>query len=454
MIVGPSLDRKETESDHKKLRNLYKTEYRAIKNFPKKTPEEIKELQLRMIIKMFDYAIEMVPLYKEKYRAIGLKKGDVQTWDDFFKIPTLKKDELIKAWPKKLISREFNTDFLTISSGSSGKFVYVAFDENAVLLDTLLGVRQMQFQSRNIFKPRNKTLFIYTCPWYFSSVDGMFPLYFMSTKSSIDEAIDKIKDLKPDVLSTYPSYLAELASEFPDMSKNGTKLIVVHSEMSTKKERIYLSKKLEIPVLDEYSSEELTRIALECPYRNYHIEEDTCFVEILEPNKDIKMELGKPGEVVGTSLINKATPLIRYRQGDFAILYGYKKCQCGSNFIQISAPLGRLQDSFIVSTGKQIPASTLMDEAYDWLLQSRIPLNGLQYQIVQKTKDLVDVFIVPGYGYKPMMSDIIKKRLMRILGNDIKIKINIVTHIPYKGIQKTKPIISLVDKKSHEKLAR
>ena len=140
MIAEPSLDRKENESDHRKLRKLYNTEYREINNFPRKSPEEIKEWQLRTIIRMFDYAIEMVPLYKEKYRTAGLKSGDVQTWNDFFKIPTLKKDELIKAWPKNLISEEHNTEFLTMSSGSSGKFVYVAFDERAVLLDTLLCV--------------------------------------------------------------------------------------------------------------------------------------------------------------------------------------------------------------------------------------------------------------------------------------------------------------------------
>ncbi|MDR0404858.1 MAG: hypothetical protein LBH37_03620 [Oscillospiraceae bacterium] len=38
-----------------------------------------------------------------------------------------------------------------------------------------------------------------------------------------------------------------------------------------------------IKVLDEYSSEELTRIELECSEGNYRLEEDFCYAEVFDP---------------------------------------------------------------------------------------------------------------------------------------------------------------------------
>ncbi len=52
--------------------------------------------------------------------------------------------------------------------------------------------------------------------------------------------------------------------------------------MSSKNERQNFSRELGgIPVLDEYSSEELTLIALELPCGHYHLCEDTVRVDML-----------------------------------------------------------------------------------------------------------------------------------------------------------------------------
>ena len=39
---------------------------------------------------------------------------------------------------------------------------------------------------------------------------------------------------------------------------------------------------LDVYKRQEYSSEELTRIALECPEHIYHLEEDACYIEIVD----------------------------------------------------------------------------------------------------------------------------------------------------------------------------
>jgi phenylacetate-CoA ligase len=449
-IIGPSLDREENKEDHKKLQKLYDNTYSKIKKFPYQSKEEIKKWQLLRIIEIFNHAFENVPLYRKKYKKAGFKFGDVQTWDDFNKLPSLTKDELIKAWPNQCIADGYDTEFMTTSSGSSGRFVYIAVDENAVHVDTLQGIRQLQIQTNGNFNEKDDVIFIYTCPWWFSSVNGKYKMHFLSTRLDIEKVLSKIRKINPKVVSLYPSYLRKLSDKDNRLSDYGVELLVTHSEMSTKNERIKLSKKLKIPVLDEYSSEELTRIALECPSRNYHLEEDACYIEILNPEKDVNLGTGVVGEVVGTNLLNKATPLIRYRQGDLAILHEQKKCKCGSNFRILSQPLGRMQDN-IITNNKEIPASVLMDETYNWVLEARIPINGLRYQIIQKDKNGVDIFIVPGKEYGRKMSTIIKNRLRKIVGNEMNINVNIVNEVPHKGNPKYKPVISFIDKGSNLK---
>ena len=73
------------------------------------------------------------------------------------------------------------------------------------------------------------------------------------------------------------------------------------------------------PVHDEYGPNEFSRIAFECKRKLvYHVPEDALIVEILEENGN-EVKENETGEVVITSLLNKAMPLIRYRQEDYAI---------------------------------------------------------------------------------------------------------------------------------------
>ena len=71
------------------------------------------------------------------------------------------------------------------------------------------------------------------------------------------------------------------------------------------------------------------------------------------------------GIVVGTNLLNYATPIIRYWQGDLVTIDSNSQCECGHNGRILTSIHGREMDSFI-SNGKEIPASAFMDIAYNW----------------------------------------------------------------------------------------
>ncbi len=445
--LGTPNKRKETKEDHRILSEMMRREWELVRDFPKKSYQDIKNWQLKRIRQLVSHAFETVPLYREKYSAVGFHPDDLKTWSDFESLPILEKKELIGAFPDKSISSSHRTEFTTRSSGSSGQFVTIAVSPQAVYKDTIQGARQLFSQSGGMVGPEDVTLFIYTGPWWVSSIDGKYKSEYITTTSPVQKAIEKIRDVRPKVLSLYPSYLKRLAEADADLKGNNIELIIVHSEQSAKRERDSLSKQFGIPVLDEFSSEELTRIALECPNRNYHLEEDACYVEIVNPDRpEESLGLSEEGLVVGTNLLNEATPIIRYHQGDIASIQETSYCGCGSNFRILSQPKGRKMDCVVTSKGDRIPSGSFMDLAYNWYLEMGIPIHGLRYQIIQEKEDEIDVYVVPGsYEFTEENSGMIRKSLYTLVPSYMSVNIHTVDHVPVETT-KHRPVLSRCNK--------
>jgi len=445
--LGTSVKRNETAHDHIQLRKLMNREWLSCINFCKKSPAYIRSWQFKRIKELVNNAFKNVPLYKEKYSAIGFSPGDLKTWKDFEKLPILTKEEIIEAFPHKSVSIKHNLDFTTRSSGSSGKFVTIVVSPEAVYRDTMQGARQFYFQSGAKYKPNDLALFIYTCPWWVSSIDGDYKTAFLPTTIKVEETAKVICNLRPKILSLYPTYLLKFYEKNIPLKKYGVELIIIHSEQSSLEERLEISKFMGIPVLDEFSSEELTRIALECPFRKYHLEEDACYVEIVDAKNKKRIKPGEQGLLIGTNLLNEATPIIRYYQGDTALIKRNKKCPCGSNFRIFGPVYGRYMDSIVDSDGEIIPASCFMDLAYNWYLESGIPVHGLRYQIVQEKNGDIDIYLCPiVYKITKKQQTIIKRSMYQLLSRNKKIYIHIVKKIPIIIGHKFRPVISFKQK--------
>lgn len=444
--LGTSNIRKETENDHHELRRLMNQRWESIRDFSKKSRPEIRQFQFERIQELVNHAFNTVELYREKYSAVGFQPGDLRSWEDFQRLPILTKKELIAGFPNKTISTEFGTEFTTRSSGSSGQFVTIAVSPQAVYLDTIQGARQFHFQSEGNYKPEDLVLFIYTSPWWVSSIDGEYPTEFLSTSAGIEEAVGLIEKFRPKIISTYPTYLRKMRAAELDLKNRGIELVVIHSEQSTQSERKELSDFFRVNILDEFSSEELTRIALECPYRNYHLEEDACYIEIVDANGLSRDPIGADNEglVIGTNLLNEATPIIRYSQGDIAKITSEGNCSCGSNFRIMESPQGRYMDSFVFED-RVVPAGCFMDLAYNWYLELDVPVHGLSYQIIQNRRGDINVFLVPGsFGLSPAQLGRVRESFYRLVPREVEVKTSIVNEAPFTGGEKYRPVISMV----------
>ena len=225
------------------------------------------------------------------------------------------------AFPDQCVNRKFKSDslFPTRSSGSSGQTLLIRVDYDAILTDTIQGVRQFAMQSGNDYRENDLLAHVYTVPWWYDSIGGKYPTAFISNLIPPARVAQHLRYLAPRTLSLYPSNLDALMPHV-DEFKSTLNVVVTHSEYSSKAQRQEWSRQLGVPVLDEYSSEEATRIALEMPDGHYYVCEDTVHLDVLDPVTMEPQVAGQSGIAVITNLLNEAMPFIRYVQGDYITL--------------------------------------------------------------------------------------------------------------------------------------
>ena len=86
-----------------------------------------------------------------------------------------------------------------------------------------------------------------------------------------------------------------------------------------------------------------------------HIWEDHYILEIIEPEGDNSVADGEDGEVVFTTLMREATPLIRYRTRDLASVIP-EPCECGRTHRRISRIKGRIvkNDQLLIDVAESL----------------------------------------------------------------------------------------------------
>jgi phenylacetate-coenzyme A ligase PaaK-like adenylate-forming protein len=414
------------------LGRLYENRFGSVKKHPFLPLAEIRRFQLQRLKQLVAHAYETVPFYHRLYREKGFHPDQLSTLDDFRKVPIVRKEDLQSAGEDALSSR-FKEGYLfkTKSSGSSGKVLRISVNLEAILSDTLQGARQFWLQSSSKYSEDHLLTHIYTVPWWFDSILGRYNTAFISSLVRPEKSATLLRMLRSHVISLYPTNLENLISHLDSASLERTYLTVVHSEISTKAQRKTWGEKLGLPVLDEYSSEELTRIALELPCGHYHVHEDSVFAEAVD-NSGEPVSPGESGLFVGTNLLNEAMPFIRYVQGD-NILKEDEDSECEIGWSRLGPIQGRENDGFITKQGTLVPAGTLLDLTYRWMFDSGIAVSG--FELVQKALDRVDVNFWPMLDEESVrkLSSFIDAYVRVLLGKDCQVHVTAMDGPPLRS---------------------
>ncbi len=160
--------------------------------------------------------------------------------------------------------------------------------------------------------------------------------------------------------------------------------------------------------------------ATECTARaGMHAYEDLAFIECIEPGGTAPVRDGEIGELVVTTLVDRFTPLVRYRSGDLVTL-DRSPCACGRSHVRFKV-LGRASDQIVIDGRSVLPREVMgLVESHD---ESR---NGL-FQIIRPARAM-DVLRLR-IGYDPARCAVapamLRDRLRGHLGEAIGVAVEV-----------------------------
>lgn len=159
------------------------------------------------------------------------------------------------------------------------------------------------------------------------------------------DKVSLVKGLKtatPAVWNAKPSTLLLLSTVYDELQEAPPtpNLIITSGESLSYEVRGQLQKIFNAQVYNLYAIAEVGNVAFECSNsRGMHVLWDHTYVEIIRDGRQVA--LGDSGEIVVTSLVNRAMPLIRYRTGDVG-RFITNSCHCGFGGPELEIEHGRI----------------------------------------------------------------------------------------------------------------
>ena len=205
----------------------------------------------------------------------------------------------------------------------------------------------------------------------------------LSTKTH--EQVEWLLRMDPDYLFTFAGNAQALAQYCirEQISFPALRQVITFSDLLRPEARAVCKEAWGMPVVDIYSSAEAGYIALQCPEsKNYHIQSETVYVEILNEAGQACAP-GEVGQVIATPLHNFAMPLLRYASGDLAEV---GECACGRGLPTLKRIIGRTRSVMSLPNGAQI-----FPNFQDLLID--LPMVQ-QFQVRRQERESLDVKLV------------------------------------------------------------
>lgn len=318
---------------------------------------ELNNLQSERLVKLVSYVYENVSFYRNKMDKIKLKPSDIKGLEDLEKLPFTTKDDLRDNYPYGLFACQ-KSDIVRIhaSSGTTGKPTIVGYTkqdlknwaECVARCFTMTGIEKNDI----IQIAYGYGLFTGGLGAH-SGAEKVGAMVVPMSTGNTKKLIDLMLDLGSTAIACTPSYLLHIEEVLRENNLTNQikiKTAICGAEPWTEEMRTKIENSLNIKAYDIYGLSEITGpgVACDCQKRNgMHICEDMFLPEIINTQTLKKVSDGKYGELVFTTLLKEALPLIRYRTKDITKIT-HEPCECGRTTARISKFKGRSDDMLII----------------------------------------------------------------------------------------------------------
>lgn len=345
--------------------------------------EEIEKWQNEGLVDCVKRVYENVPYYRAKMDEKGVKPEDIKSTKDLYKLPFITKDDLRDAYPYGLMARPLK-DCVRIqsTSGTTGRRV-VAFYTHHDIDIWENGCARAIVAAGGTDEDVCQVSYGYGLftggPGLNGGSHKVGCLTLPMSSGNTDRQLQFMTDLGATILCCTPSYAAYLAESIHEKGLQDQiklKAGIFGAEAWSEEMRHDIEQKLGIKAYNIYGLTEICGpgVSFECEYQDgMHVNEDYFIAEIINPETGEPVPDGEKGELVFTSFIKEAFPLIRYRTKDITYITR-EKCKCGRTHARIARLMGRTDDMLIIKGVNVFPS-----QVEEVLINHGMPSN---YQLI------------------------------------------------------------------------
>jgi phenylacetate-CoA ligase len=245
----------------------------------------------------------------------------------------------------------------------------------------------------------------------------------ISVLQPADAIAERLVAFAPDAIYGLPSALLEVASALRDRGQTlAVERVFTSGELLRPAVREAIADAFQARVFDIYGSSETKEIAWECPEGGMHVNADVVHLEVLDDDGR-PLPVGVEGNLVATSLVNHAMPLLRYRVGDRGSLVPHS-CACGRAFPLLGVVTGRAADVLVLADGRRVSPYALT-----CALEREQSL--LRYQVSQVAPARLKVRAIVGPGAaRAAVADRVRTLLCSEVAPFLETEVEFVDHLP------------------------
>ena len=424
------------------LRSPIPRELKLLRSIERKSPEEITQLQNQRLTVLLRHAWENTDYYRQILEDCGVVKDGRVDLDKFESIPFLTKD-IIRREGKLLKAKKLpkgRKPYPNSSGGSTGQ--PVQFWQDSYYWDLNVATKIYHFEVLGKTLGELELKIWGSAEDLFEGTIGLttkvknffynrkFQQCFHLPEKHVNQIINSINRFKPKIIWSYLDGVYVISNYINKHRVGLHRPAAIFCGASTLYPHITqaIEKAFNAPVINFYGSREVGDVACQCgKKKGLHIASLFNKIEVI--NKVGIPVIEEDGELVITSLMNYAMPLIRYRIGDIGRLTQHK-CPCGRGFPLLESVAGRVIDVFMNSNGDRIDSYFFIHLLgvvfnFDWLYK---------FQVIQEDYARIKIKMILENGVAREQIQYylneIKKKIRIVMGDDCEVIFDIVDEIP------------------------
>ncbi len=402
-----------------------------VREFHRLGSREMADVQWKRVLAALHRVYEQNPYYRSLFDECGLHPSQVETPEDFKRVPLLTKKAVQDNFEALSSGAGRRVDHRQ-TSGSTG--VPLSFVKDREALAYMNGVMHEVYSWHGINYPGDRSCRIWAIPqslkkkvfiWTVDTLQNRIRLNsFDVSDASAERFFHKACKFRPKFLFGVPSYTSEFATRVQRLGLDprdiGVETLIMGGETLYPMQKELVGSAFGAAVVNEYGTTENGLISFSCARDRIHVMNQNLYVEVIDPETGADVPPGQPGEVVVTELYGRVMPFIRYRVGDTAVPSS-ELCPCGVETPLFERLEGRLEDMIETPDGRKVAGGMLY-----YTLRKGVK----RFKAYQRAVDRLEVLIIKGPDFTDSVLEDVREQCRHFLGDEMKIEFRFVDSIP------------------------